>query len=172
MFHVFTTYQRPVFEGAEEPGIFSIPEPRGKLGIFPSPRAYMKETIREVTSRNSLHSVLRQRAVFKGKGNFELFQVPEIPEPRRKWAWDFSKSQGIEGVRSESSKSQGLGGSPEVLSVSEPRRKLGIFLSLRNMKKYVGKYLTTLILLLLNLLVRPKNEGHVSCLHLALAAGV
>ena len=35
MFHVFTL--RPVFEGAGESGIFSIPEPRGKIGIFPSP---------------------------------------------------------------------------------------------------------------------------------------
>ena len=35
---------RPMFEGAREPGIFSVSEPRGKLGIFPSPRAYMDET--------------------------------------------------------------------------------------------------------------------------------
>ena len=34
---------RPVFEGAGEPGIFSVPEPRGKLGIFVSPRAYIEE---------------------------------------------------------------------------------------------------------------------------------
>jgi len=33
-----------VFEGAGELRIFSNPEPRGKLGIFPSPRAYMEET--------------------------------------------------------------------------------------------------------------------------------
>ena len=32
----------PVFEEAEEPGIFSVPEPKGKLGIFPSPIAYIE----------------------------------------------------------------------------------------------------------------------------------
>ena len=32
-----------VFEGAGEPGIFSVPEPRVKLGIVPNPRAYMEE---------------------------------------------------------------------------------------------------------------------------------
>jgi len=36
--------QRPVFEGAGESGIISVTEPRGKLGILPSPRAYMNET--------------------------------------------------------------------------------------------------------------------------------
>ena len=35
---------RPVLEGAGELGISSVPESRGKLGIFPSPRAYMEET--------------------------------------------------------------------------------------------------------------------------------
>ena len=35
-------YLCPVFEGAEEPGIFSVPEPRESLGIFPSPSAYME----------------------------------------------------------------------------------------------------------------------------------
>ena len=34
---------RPVFEGAGEPRIFSVPKPREKLGIFPSPRANMEE---------------------------------------------------------------------------------------------------------------------------------
>ena len=33
-----------MFEGAGEPGIFSVPERRGKHGIFPSPRAYMEGT--------------------------------------------------------------------------------------------------------------------------------
>jgi len=31
-----------MFEGAGEPGIFSVPEPRGKLVIFLSPMAYME----------------------------------------------------------------------------------------------------------------------------------
>ena len=44
VFHVFTTHLRPVFEGAEKPGIFSVPESRRKLRIFPSLRAYMEET--------------------------------------------------------------------------------------------------------------------------------
>jgi len=34
-----STRLRPVFEKAGEPGIFSVPEPRGKLGNVPSPRA-------------------------------------------------------------------------------------------------------------------------------------
>ena len=33
---------RPVFEGAEELGIFSVLGPRGKVGNFPSPRAYIE----------------------------------------------------------------------------------------------------------------------------------
>ena len=61
---------RPVFEGAGEPGIFSVPEPGAKLGIFVSPRAYMEETVRRVTSR--------QQAIFKGGGSLELFQVSRI----------------------------------------------------------------------------------------------
>ena len=69
---------RPVFEGAGEPGIFSVTESRGKLGIFLSPRAYMEETVRAVTSRTSLRSVLRQQAVFEGGGSSEFFQVPRI----------------------------------------------------------------------------------------------
>ena len=35
---------RPVFEGAGEHGIFSVPEPRGNFGILLSPRANMKRT--------------------------------------------------------------------------------------------------------------------------------
>ena len=34
---------RPVFEGAEEPGIFLVSEPRAKIGIFPSPTAYLEK---------------------------------------------------------------------------------------------------------------------------------
>ena len=33
---------RPVFEGAREPGVSSVPELRGKLGIFPSSRGYIE----------------------------------------------------------------------------------------------------------------------------------
>jgi len=43
IFHVSTSLRlRPVFGGAEEPGISSVKEPRGKLEIFRSPRAYIK----------------------------------------------------------------------------------------------------------------------------------
>jgi len=35
----------PVFEGAGEPDVFSVLDPRGKLGIFSSPRAYIGETV-------------------------------------------------------------------------------------------------------------------------------
>ena len=44
MFYVFTSHLRSVFEGAGEPGIFSDPQPREKLGTFPSPKASMEET--------------------------------------------------------------------------------------------------------------------------------
>jgi len=33
-----------MFEGARKPGIFSVPEARGELGMFLSPRAYVMET--------------------------------------------------------------------------------------------------------------------------------
>ena len=35
---------RLMFEIAGKPGIFSVPESRGELGIILSPRAYMEET--------------------------------------------------------------------------------------------------------------------------------
>ena len=65
--------QKAVFEGGGETEIFlssrahmeresskffQVPEPRGKLGIFPSPRAYLEETVRRVKSR--------QQSVFEG----------------------------------------------------------------------------------------------------------
>ena len=49
---------RPIFEGAGESGIFSVPEPRGKLGIFPSP----KDIISHETSSG----------VGGGLGNFKI----------------------------------------------------------------------------------------------------
>ena len=66
----------PVFEGAGEPGIFSVPEPRGKLGIFSNPRACMKETVRRVTPQTSLCSVLRQQAVFEKGEETEIVRSP------------------------------------------------------------------------------------------------
>jgi len=45
---------------------FQVPEPREKFEIFPSPKAYMEETVRRVTSRTSLRSILRKQAVFEG----------------------------------------------------------------------------------------------------------
>ena len=35
---------RPTFEGAGEPGIFSVPEPEGKLGKFSESQNRMEET--------------------------------------------------------------------------------------------------------------------------------
>ena len=73
---------RPVFEGAGEPGIFSVPEPRGKIGIFPSPGAYVEETV--------------EQTVFEGEGESGIFPSSRayveverlefflVPEPRRK----------------------------------------------------------------------------------------
>ena len=66
---------RPVFGGTREPTIFSGPALGGKLGIFPSPRAYMEETVRRVTPRTSRRSALRQQAVFEGGRSLEFFQV-------------------------------------------------------------------------------------------------
>ena len=65
---MFRVAPAAVFKEAGEPGIFSVPEPRKKLGIFLSPRAYTEEIISRVTSRTSLRSVLRQQAVFEGGG--------------------------------------------------------------------------------------------------------
>ena len=64
---------RPVFEGAGESGMFSVAEPRRKLGIFSSPRTYMEETVRRMKPRTSLRSVLRQQAVFEGGESLEVF---------------------------------------------------------------------------------------------------
>ena len=91
---------RPVFEGAGEPTIFSVSEPRGgeteeprrKLGIFLCPGAYMEETVRTVTPCTSLgSSVLRQQAVIEGRGSSKFFHVPESIWRR---AWNFSNSLG------------------------------------------------------------------------------
>ena len=58
---------RPVFEGARKPGIFSVPEPRRKLG---SPEAYMEETVKRVP-------VLPQQALLEGGGSLEFFEDPQ-----------------------------------------------------------------------------------------------
>ena len=113
-----------MFEGAGEPGIFSVPE--GNLGIFPSPRAYMEETVRRVTTRTSL----RQRAVF-GEGGLEFFKIPESKEklgiflsPRayiEREMGIFLKSRSLHGVKLEiSPKSQSIyGESLEFFKVPE-----------------------------------------------------
>ena len=48
----------------------------GEIGIFLGAKAYMEETVRRVTPRTSLRSVLRQQAVFEVEGSSEFFQVP------------------------------------------------------------------------------------------------
>ena len=55
----------PAFEEAGELGIFSVPESREKLGIFPRPRAYTGRTVRRVTPR--------QHAAFEEGGSSEFF---------------------------------------------------------------------------------------------------
>jgi len=71
---------------------------QASLRIFPSSRAYMEATVRRVTSRTSLGSVLRQQTAFEGGGSLEFF----------------SKSQGLY-----------RGGGIGIFQVPEPRRKLG-----------------------------------------------
>ena len=77
---------RPVCQGAGEPGIFQVSEPGRKFEMFPTPTAYMEEealnsstyveeTVRRVTPRVSLRSVLRQQAVFEGGGSLKFFKV-------------------------------------------------------------------------------------------------
>ena len=56
-----------MFEGAGEPGIFSVPEPRGMIKIFPSLRAYMVGRDRNLPSPGAY--IERERS--------ELFQVPK-----------------------------------------------------------------------------------------------
>ena len=68
---------RPVFEGAGEPGISSVPGPRGKLGIFLSPGAYMEEPVRGTTPKTSLRSVLFQQVVFEDREETKI-----VPSPR------------------------------------------------------------------------------------------
>ena len=53
-----------------------MPKPRRKLTIFSSPTAYTEETVRTVTPRTSLHSVLRQQIVVEGGGETEIFASP------------------------------------------------------------------------------------------------
>ena len=65
----------PVFEKAGEPGIFSVPEPRRKLGIFPSPKTRMVETVRTVTPR--LACFTANRLYLKEEERTEFSQVPE-----------------------------------------------------------------------------------------------
>ena len=54
-------------------------------------QVYMEETVRRVT----LHSVLRQQAVFEGGGRLKFFQVPG--NSYREQARNFSKSHNLEG---------------------------------------------------------------------------
>ena len=82
----FALRLRPAFDGAGEPGIFSAPEPRGKLGIFPSPRAHMEENEERQlapSNRNFSNSQsLRGSSEFFSsprahiKGNLGIFSTP------------------------------------------------------------------------------------------------
>ena len=60
----------------EQSELFHVPEFRRKFGIFPSPRAYIEETVERVTPCTSLRSVLCQQVIFEEGGSFEFFQVP------------------------------------------------------------------------------------------------
>ena len=65
----------------------------------------MKETVREVTPRTSLRSVLRQQAVFEGVENLKFFQVPQhILWYMRRRTWNFFKSQGLYQGRARNSR--------------------------------------------------------------------
>ena len=45
---------RPMIEGAGKPQIFSVPEPRWKFEVSPSPTASMEETVRRATPQTLL----------------------------------------------------------------------------------------------------------------------
>jgi len=103
---------RPVFEGAGEPRMFSVPTPRKKLGIFPSPRAfiegenldffqvpkprgkleifvssrvYMEETVRTVTLRTSLCRFFANRLYLKEEEARNFPNSQSLKEERSKF---------------------------------------------------------------------------------------
>ena len=85
MLHVFRVMRQVIKEfpnvmssgrgGAKYSRIFDLSLGPG-LEIFPSLRVYMKETVRRVTPRTTLRSVLRQQATLEGGGSLEFFQGP------------------------------------------------------------------------------------------------
>ena len=68
-----------LFEEGGEPGIFSSPRVyiQRELDIFPCPRAYMEETVRTVTPRNSRRRCIANRLYLKEEERPEFSQVPE-----------------------------------------------------------------------------------------------
>ena len=74
MFHVSTSPAAMCLKKEESPGFSQVPEPiyeEGEL-VFPSLKAYMKQTVKTVKSRTSLRSVLCQQAVFEGGGELGI----------------------------------------------------------------------------------------------------
>ena len=98
MFRVFTSHltSPAVFEEAGELGIFSVPEHKKKLGIFPCPRVYMEETVRRVIPRTlallgaSPSGCIRRRkklGIFLSTRTYregERSKFLQVPESRRK----------------------------------------------------------------------------------------
>ena len=70
---------RPVFDGAGEPGIFAVPEPREKFGIFR--RATPRTLPTDYIQRRKIEILPSPRAYIEGERS-EFFQVLE---PRRKF---------------------------------------------------------------------------------------
>ena len=81
---------------------FQVPELRGKLGIFPSPRVYKEETVRRVTPRfarcfaNRLNSkedealnVSKSQSLYTGR------DIGIFPSPRAEEVWNFSTYQAL-----------------------------------------------------------------------------
>ena len=73
MFHVTTSYLTKhlaprAYIQRKSLVFFQVLEPRGKLGIFRSPRAHMEETVKTVTPR--------KQTVFEGGGETGIFPSP------------------------------------------------------------------------------------------------
>ena len=110
-FHVFTLPAAwLVFEGAGVLGILSVPEPRGKFGIFLCTRAYMEETEDWQLAPNDWK-------FFKSQSLGGSLEFSYVPEP----IWRRQKSDTSHLASLDSSPTGNIRG----------KRKLGIFLSLR-----------------------------------------
>ena len=90
--------RRPVFEGTGEPGISSIPELREKLGIFPSPRAYMEETKKGQLGPSNRNFSKSQSLYGGDSPKSDTSHFANRLYSKEEEAWNFPKSQEYEEI--------------------------------------------------------------------------